>query len=266
MSGVRIIIYSRSGALLADVQNGELPSDEDANFKGVLSILEPIASTEPTFLFSMRLGSFIIDVSFDCGIYVFSIISAKLKSNLQSYNPFFSYTALLVFNNLISDLPNRHIVPKEIIDKFRSLIPSDPLIQISKILEELLIDSINYIAFVAQGHRVVLSLGETKIAPDKFIFEWCAALEASGGISSSNDCVVVPDHQSIAVSQFYPCLKTILFFADNATNDRMQLYLSEVAKAKVALQNLFKEKELKPQMPQKPKEASGRRKINAGKK
>ena len=145
MSAVRLIVFSRDGRLLVDATSGNMNVDENDNFKSVLSILEPISSSESTFIYTINLGQYNIDISFDCGLYVFSITSSKIKSSLLSYNPIFSYSALLFFNDLISDLPSRDAIPNELIATFKSSIPFDPLPKIQKEMESLLIDSINYI-------------------------------------------------------------------------------------------------------------------------
>lgn len=264
MSTVRILVFSKSGVLLADVQNGQVPNDEDANFRGILSILEPISLSESSFLFSMKLGTLIVDVSFDFGLYLFSITSSKTKSSLLPYNQIFSYSALLCFNNLTSDVPNKSSIPEACIESFRAIIPSDPLNKISKIINPLLIDSIDYIAFIAQGHRVILSLGDTKIPPEQFIIDWCAALESIESLQPENKYIIVPEHEKIVIISFFPCLKTILFFKNKATKDRIEYFLNEVEKSIQNLMNLFKpNKDFRPQMPQMPKhEVGGRRKIN----
>ncbi|KAK8884378.1 hypothetical protein M9Y10_043488 [Tritrichomonas musculus] len=260
MSDVRILVFSKSGALLADVQSGPIPNDVEANFRGILSIIEPISVSEPSFLFSMKLGSLIVDVSFDFELYVFSITSSKTRSSLLPYNQIFSYSALICFNNLISDLPNKSSIPKTCIDSFQSMIPSDPLNKVSKAIGSLLTDSIDYIALVAQRHRVALSYGETKIPPDQFILDWCSALEAIEFLNSETPYVTVPEHENIAIIPFFPCLNSIVFFKSKATKDRVEFYLDGVNKAKKNLINLFKSNNFKPQMPQGPKKEAGRRK------
>lgn len=263
MTLVRILVFSKSGALLADVQNGHVPNDEEANFRGILSILEPISLSESSFLFSMKLGSLTIDISFDFGLYVFSITSSRTKSSLLPYNQIFSYSALCCFNNLISNLPNKLSIPETYIESFRSMIPSDPLNKVSKIISSLLIDSIDYIAFVAQRHRVVISLGETKIPPEQFILDWCAALETLEAHQPENPFTIVPEHEKIVIVSYFPCLKAVIFFTNKATKDRIDFFLNEVDKSKQSLINLFKSKDFKPQMPQMPKQdVGGRRKIN----
>ena len=143
------------------------------------------------------------------------------------------------------------------------MVPSDPLNKVSKIINSLLIDCIDYIAFVAQRHRVVLSLGETKILPDEFIIEWCAALEAIELLKPENPFVIVPEHDKIVITSFFPCLKVILFFTNKATKDRVNLFLDRANRSKQDLIGLFKSKDLKPKMPQMPKhEVGGRRKLN----
>ena len=262
----RILAYSKSKILLADVKSDSQEVTEETNFKGVLSILDPISSTESDYLFSMRLGSFTIDVAFSYDIYLFSVIPIKIKSSIAAFNPIFSYLTLTVFNKIILDVPNREAIPQGYIDTFYSMIPVDPLNKISKIMNSLLIDSVDYIAFIAQGHRVVLSLGDAKMPPDEFIVQWCEALEVVETLTVDNAFLTVPSHNNIIVSHFFPSLTSVTFFNSPATKDRIENYFHQIDHVKSQLFDLFKSSDLKPQMPQVPKQqSSGRRRIQVNK-
>lgn len=246
----RIIIFTRRGSQICDFSRGTMPNDDEANFRGILSILEPISQTESEYLFTMKLGPFHVDVFFALERYVFSIVPASTKSTILNFNPIFAWAASQCFTSLMSEQSEE--VSQQMIDTFVSMLPMDPLNEVSKVMKGLLIAGVNYVSFIAQGHRVFLHLGETKMPPDEFIFAWCAALEATEQLDEVS-WAPVPEHDSVAVTTFVPSMKIVVFFTDKATKIRTEYFISEITKIKQKLMDIFSVKEMRVHMPQMPK-------------
>ena len=250
--GARILIFSRQGSQMADVTVGELPVDEEANFRGVLSILEPICQAENEYLFTMKLGLFHIDVYYASERYVLSIIPGTTKANMLGFNPIFAWAAGLCFASMLSGRDGNGDVSPQMLDAFEAMMPQDPLNAVAEVINKLMIPGVNYVSFIAQGHRVFLSLGETKMNPEDFIVAWCAALEAADGLQD-NPWVIVEEFENIAVTQFVPCMTVVVFFEESAVKSRVEFFVSEIQKAKQRLVEIFQTEEKRPQMPQAPK-------------
>lgn len=260
MTAVRVAVFSRQGTPLVDVQHGALPRDDESDFRGLLSILDPLAAADSPFLFSMKLGPFLIDVSYHNTRYVFSIISASVRPPLSGCNPVFSWFAGLCFSQLVADIDASKPVPQQTADTFFSMIPPDSLNSVHRHLAQLLIAGVNYVAFVAQGHHVLLSLGETKMPTDRFVFAWCAALESMEKLKEQA-AAGVAEWECIAVARFVECVRLVIFFADRATQARLKCFVAEVESVKAHLAELFVSREMRPQMPQAPKEGKGPRRA-----
>jgi hypothetical protein len=253
MAGIRVSIFARDGIQLVDIQVGAIPHDTEIDFRSILSILNPMSISGNPFLFTMTLGLFHIDICYDNDRFIFSIIPSTTKPDLISVNPIFAWAANLAFSQLLSDQSQTEPVSQQTSDTFFSMIPRNPLEAVHRAISRLQMAGVNYIAFIAQGHRVFLSLGETKMAPQQFIFAWCALLEAIGQLDEQT-VVAVPEYENLIVCKFVPFMKMAVFFIEKATQARVQGFLDEMERVKVALVGLFVARELRPQMPQTPKE------------
>ena len=251
--GVRVIVFSRQGAPIVDVTAGTMPKDDGANVAGVLSILEPMSQKDSEYLFTMTLGPFHIDVYFANDRYAFSIIPANSKPNLLGLNAFFAWAVSRCFSSLVSGRDEKEEqLPQQLLEAFQAMIPEDPLVAVGRAIDSLMIAGVRYISFVAEGHRVLLSLGETKMPPEDFIFAWCAAMEA-GEELPGKPWVGLEDYDNVAIAQFLPCVKVVVFFEDKAVTTRVDYFIGELEKVKLKLADVFETEELKPQMPQVPK-------------
>jgi hypothetical protein len=259
MTEVRIAIFARDGTQLTDVQSDLLPRDTETDFRGILSILDPMAAQERPFLFTMTLGPFHVDVCFESGRFVFSIIAATAPPSLVSVNPIFAWAAGRAFSQLIGDQPDAPAA-RQASDAFSSLLPRDPLNSVHRIISRVRMAGVNYVAFVAQGHRVFLSLGETKMSPDRFIFAWCACLEAFAQLEEQ-PIVAVPEQDNLVVTHFVPFVRMAVFFVEKATQARIQGFVAELERVKADLAGLFAPREYRPQMPAAPKEGGRPRRV-----
>jgi hypothetical protein len=263
MAGVRIAVFSRDGAPLADVQRGVLPNDNEADFGGLFSILSPVAENDRPFLLGIRLGSFTVDICFDSSRFTFSIISSTAKAPLANANPILAWAAGVCFSRLIADYGTSKAVPQQVVDTFYSMIPTDAASAAHRVLSELLSAGVNYVAFVAQGHHVFLSLGETRVSASVFVFAWCAALQAADRLDD-RDAVVVPEFGNVIVARFLPFVTLVAFLADVATQARMQCFARDIELVKRKLLDMFVAKDLPPQMPTAPKEGARPRRVRMG--
>lgn len=256
MQPMKILVFSKGGNQLVDTQVGSFLQDEDANFRGILSILEPISTSESFFVFSMKLGRYHIDISFAYDYYVMSVIHGNTKSQYQSLNAFYAWNAAICFSQIMSQQVSKDEITQNLIEKFEELLPVNPFPDIDRILKCFLIENlIDYVAFVVQGHRVLHSVGETKVPPDQFIYQWCAALEACESLPG-NKYIQLSDYPSIIAFQFYPSIIAITFCRNSVSDGTIQQILDQIAYIKQELQSIFTEKQLKPQMPQGPKPSS----------
>jgi hypothetical protein len=142
------------------------------------------------------------------------------------------------------------------------MIPPDPLEAVFRALAKLETAGVNYLAFIAQGHRVFFSLGETKMSPEKFIFAWCAALEAIGQLEQES-VVHVADFNNVVVTTFVPFVKLAVFFVEKATPARVQGFVDEINRVKGELAGMFVSRDVSPHMPQGPKEGGRPRRLGS---
>jgi hypothetical protein len=259
MTNLRIAVFARDGTQLIDVQSDPLPCDSETDFRGILSVLGPMAAQDRPFLFTVTLGPLHIDVCYESGRFVFSIIAATAPPSLISVNVFFAWAAWRAFSQLTADRPDGP-VSQQTSDAFTSMVPRDPLDSVRHIISRVRMASVNYVAFVAQGHRVFLSLGETKMSPEAFIFAWCASLRALAQLDGQ-EIVAVPEFDNVIVAHFAPFMKIAVFFAEKATQDRVQGFVAELERVKADLVGLFAPREHRPQMPAAPKESGRPRRI-----
>lgn len=244
----KILILSKEGSVLAQCTVGNFQSDDEINFSRVLTILEPIASNDSSFLFTMRIGPYQIDVAFSFDTYAFSIINATQKSDTSNINSIFSQILVDEARELISF--NKQDIKSFLSNQLQQEIPINYIERITNILNKFIFRGVNYVAFIAQNHRIVYTLGETKLPPDEFIFAWCAALEQCNNFSEENSYIQV-QNQSIIIVPIYPSLKAIVFF-DNSFNETLiSSFISTAGLIKQDLKQIF-QPEIKVQMPKQP--------------
>lgn len=251
--GTRIMILKPNGQVIADYTIGQLQNQEDVNFSGLLSILEPISEGGKPFLFTIRLGPFQVDVTYSSDIYLFSIELATSNSETSNLNAIFSqilHQKLLQFMNQMDAQSDIHSLIEK---QFLNQIPNNYFERISSIIPKLLSDGVSYISIVAQNHRVIYSIGQNPLPADEFILTWCAALQSCNDFQDDLPFLQVADHDNVVIVPFYECLKAIVFFNNisGPISNLIDLYINNFEHFKEEFEKSLHQS-IKIQMPKEP--------------
>lgn len=251
--GVRVLVCTRQGAALVDVTVGEMPRDDTTNLAGMIGILDPMSQREGEYLFTMTLGPCHVDVYFACDRFFFSVIPANSKPCMIAMNAFFAWALSRCFASLVEGRDANEEIPQQLIETFEAMIPPDPLGAVAKVMDGLMVAGVNYVSFIADGPRTIWTIGETKLAPEVFVDVWCAVMDALDADFQGKQWVPVEQFENVAVVQFLPGIKIMVLFGDKAVSSRVEYFVGEVEKAKLKMCDVFQTEDLKPQMPQVPK-------------
>jgi len=254
----QIIIFSKNGSQILQKSNKDNTDiDDEASFRGILSILEPLTRDCSGLLYSIVIANNHIDVYFDGYYFFFSIISCRSRKALLSINSIFVVEVSRIFRSFTNQKRITKEMPLEEQVSFFSLISHDTLELILVELNPLLIPSVSYLTFISMDNRVIYSLGASKEAPDQFVLSWFAALEASDSLGD-NSYIQANEFPHVFVFHFLPPIKLVVYFGLSFNPNE---YFDHVNSVIQNISSLFEEKPLfKPKMPSYP--SRGRRHIH----
>ncbi|EAY10160.1 hypothetical protein TVAG_088750 [Trichomonas vaginalis G3] len=251
-------IYDSSGNKLVQYPDSPLKDDESLNFQGVLSIIGPITKQDQTFLFTLTMGKHYVDVFYGFNRYVISVVPDNTISEIKNCNSFYAITAGCFFNDYIIRNSTNDQQKASIYDSFIELIPTNPLNSINSLINSLLSNEIEYVAFVTRGNRVIHSIGKPSEEPEDFIFSWCAALGAVDSLGEEQSARV-DGYSKIFAFRMYDCINTICYTRHDVSLPIINQFADSANKVKTGISNLFQKTErFSPKLPDQPSSGGGR--------
>ena len=254
----QFIVFDSKGATLLRVP--DLKGGDDAfSFQGILSVIGSIPKPEKTYIFTLNIRNFRVDVCCYRNRFVLSVIPQHVKTNLANCNSIFVLNASLFLDSFLQRNLSEDSNQQQVFKLFSELLPANPLQTTEQCLQTLLPPNIEYVSLITFGNRVLWSGGAPSESPDKFVFSWIAALGAVDSIEETIRYAKLPNNPNIAVFQLNDSLKIVAYFKGEASSLACVNYLATLEDFTTKLSQCFKKDEpLKPHLPDQP---SGRQRA-----
>lgn len=245
----QFIIFDSNGNTL--IKSPDLrESEESFNFQGIVSILGPIPKRESSYIFTLNIRNFRVDVCYAFSRYFVSIVPSNIPTTNLNCNSIYSYAAAQFFDSFMK---TNQVNDGKLYEQFSEYIPGDPIKATFSIVNSLLQPNIEYVSFITRGNRVVLSLGAPSEEPETFIFSWIAATTTVNSITGAIGYKKVDDYPSIATFVMDDCFKVIVYFKGDATSISCLNFVTSLSEVSKNLIGMFKKEDRhKPRMPDKP--------------
>lgn len=235
---LKYIVYSSNGTTLCISDELKCTKDFMLNYHGLLSMIEPVTEKESKFLYSLELGKYHIDVCFNHNRYHMLVLPNNVSAGVISYSSLFVYFLGEAYNNLIMDLNDEMVSLEYVNSKFEKICP-DNLEEVKFIFNSLLTTSIEYVSFIGNANRVLLSIGESSLDVEKFIQTWCSVLQTFP--DGEDNYAQVSGYDNIAVFYWNDIVKVVVYFSIPIQQYHLSDFEVVLSDLNQKLINIFKE-------------------------